>query len=142
MRHDVLLRLAWGVATAALAAFLVFEAVKHGGAVAWAAVGGLLAPDLAILAQVGAGPHRHGVLHPRVVRAYNLTHHLVPPLVVLAVTSFVPGATVWFVAALGWLVHGTLDRTLGLAPRRPDGTSTWAPALRSATYGPQWRFRA
>jgi hypothetical protein len=57
-------RVLWGVATAALAAFLVFEAVKHGGAVAWAAVAGVLAPDLAFLAGIGAGPTPHATLAP------------------------------------------------------------------------------
>lgn len=142
MRRDVRLRAAWGVATLALGGFLVFEAATHGGAVAWAAVGGVLAPDLAFLAAIGGGPHHPAALPARAVRPYNLTHHWLPPLVVLAVTAFWPGSPAAFVAALGWLMHGALDRALGLAPRRTDGTSVWGPAIGSATYGPQRRFRA
>ncbi len=132
-------RTAWAVVAAALVAFAVFEAVKHGGWIAAAVVVGAVAPDLTLLVGAGGGPVPHGHLPRAAVRPYNLAHHPLPPLLLVAVTSFVPGAAAVFAVGLAWLAHIAVDRACGYGPRRPDGSragddgrvSTTAPRLPS-----------
>lgn len=115
-------RAAW----AALGAFLLigalFEAVKHGGWVIPAVVAGGLVPDLSFLVDA-SGPHRPGQLPRGTVRAYNLLHRPILPIVVMAIPVALGagGTAVPFTFGLAWLAHIALGRAVGYGLRAPDG---------------------
>ena len=115
--RTALTRCAW----AATAAATLWAAVRVDG---WSAsiVVFLLLPDVPLMAGGGAGLER-GQLHPRAVPWYNATHH--PLLAALAVGATAVllryGATLPVVAALAWLSHIALDRSLGYGLRDRDG---------------------
>lgn len=101
---------------AALVAVLAGYALFAQGAPWWAAVLGLVAPDLSLVAyRAGAGIG--GVL-------YNLAHFAVLPMAGLLVGSLVgPGAgmAAWSAAMLGWILHISVDRALGFGLKGPGG---------------------
>ncbi|MFD1658308.1 DUF4260 family protein [Streptomyces caeni] len=116
-------RVAWGLLSALLLIWVVFEAVKHGGWVIVAAVAGVVAPDLSFL--VGAsGPHGHGQLPRKTVPVYNFVHR---PVVALAVmlTCLVPDspgvAVPLFTFGLAWMQHIASDRAFGFGLRTAEG---------------------
>jgi Domain of unknown function (DUF4260) len=111
-------RIAHGVLTATLLAFLAFETVEHG---LWgAALFGVLAPDLTLLFGGGRNLAR-GQLHPRAVGAYNAAHRFWGPLALMAAASADLIAPGWLVIGLAWALHVALDRTAGYGLRTPEG---------------------
>src|SRR4051794_26768853 len=89
-------RAAFGLVALALAVLLAVAIAEHGY---WAAaLIGLLAPDLALLAGVGAGLER-GQIHSRGVGVYNAVHRVWGPLALMALA-------VTGILGLGWLVLG------------------------------------
>ena len=100
-----------------LLAALVIEA---GGSGHWeAAVAGLVAPDLALIAGAARGL-APGQIHPRAVGAYNAVHRWWPPLALLAVTA-VTGPPALFAGALAWAAHVAVDRACGYGLRDANG---------------------
>jgi hypothetical protein len=116
-------RIAWGLLSAVLLVWAVFEAAKYGGWVIVAAVAGVIAPDLSFL--VGAsGPHQHGQLPRKAVPFYNLLHR--PAVAVLIMlTCLIPDspaiAVPLFNFGLAWLQHIASDRAFGFGLRTADG---------------------
>ncbi|MEV5986213.1 DUF4260 family protein [Streptomyces sp. NPDC052051] len=116
-------RVAWGLLSAFLLIWVVFEAVKYGGWAIVAAIAGVIAPDLSFFAG-GKGPHQHGQLPRRAVPFYNLLHRISVALAVM-LTCLIPGASAasvpLFTFGLAWTQHITSDRALGFGLRTPDG---------------------
>ncbi|GGZ82941.1 DUF4260 family protein [Streptomyces bluensis] len=116
-------RVAWGLLSAVLLVFAVFEATKYGGWVVVAALAGAVAPDLSFLLGL-SGPHQHGQLPRRAVPVYNLLHRPVVAIVVM-LTCLIPEspsvAVPLFNFGLTWLLHITVDRALGFGLRTADG---------------------
>jgi hypothetical protein len=112
-------RLAYGALAMLLLAAIVLEAAKYGAGY-WQLAAFGLGPDLALLN--GAGPNlQKGQLHPRGVRVYNLVHRYWLPLTlgVLASLDVVPLG--YFIGALAWAFHISLDRAVGYGLRTADG---------------------
>lgn len=81
----------------------------------------VLAPDLlgyVPASFMGAAPEK-GALPPRGVWLYNLWHTYTIPLALGAALTVAAGAVPWWL--LGWLIHITLDRSLGFGLRAVDG---------------------
>jgi hypothetical protein len=77
-------------------------------------------PDLALF--YGAAPGlAKGQLHPRAVGLYNLLHRCWGPiaLVVVATLGWIPLG--FFIGALAWALHISVDRALGYGLRTRDG---------------------
>ena len=115
-------RVGWGVLGLLGLGFVVFESVTHGGWVTAATVLGIVGPDLAFLAAIGAEPTPQGVLPRRVVPVYNALHRVVGPLLLLAVSLLPAVPLPVFVLAIAWLTHIAVDRAAGYGLRAPDGT--------------------
>jgi hypothetical protein len=99
-------RLAYAALAGLLLAAIVFEAVKHGTGYWQIAFFGL-APDLALV--YGAAPNlAKGQLHPRAVG-----------LALLGVFGVV--SLGYFIGALAWMFHISLDRAVGYGLRTRDG---------------------
>ena len=116
--HRSTRRVAWGALTLALLLAVVLELVRHGTGY-WQAAAFGFGPDLSLL--VGASPGlARGQLHPRAVPLYNAVHLVLGPLVLaLAAAFFLPLG--FFVGALAWGLHVSLDRSVGYGLRTPDG---------------------
>jgi hypothetical protein len=111
------------VAYAALAALLlvaiVVEAAKHGTGYWQIAVFGL-GPDLALF--YGAAPNlAKGQLHPRAVWAYNVMHRYWLPLALAVIAALGVVSVGYFIGALAWAFHISLDRAVGYGLRTRDG---------------------
>ncbi|OYN99065.1 hypothetical protein CGZ94_06475 [Enemella evansiae] len=122
-----MIRMLWGSVGVAVLAFAVFEAVKYGGWTWLALAFGVLGPDLAFLAGLGADPREtgRGRLAPKAVPAYNLAHRAWLPILFLVVVSLLPIAHAvfvpWFVFGLAWLTHIAIDRAAGYGLRDAEG---------------------
>ena len=118
-RRRLRLRHLWIVPGLAIAIFGNGEAQRLGvGIAALVAFG--IAPDLPRLLGLGQ-PHVRGQMPARAVRAFNLAHHPVAPLVVivLAVTGVLP--PIFYVASLVWLGHIVIGLGVGDRVRDRDG---------------------
>jgi hypothetical protein len=112
-------RLAYAVTALALITAVVFETRQQDTGL-WQAFAFGFGPDLALFLGVGAGLDR-GQIHPRAVPAYNLVHmyYLPVALAIAAAVGLVPLG--YFVGALAWAFHISLDRTVGYRLRSLDG---------------------
>ncbi|MFF4650455.1 DUF4260 family protein [Streptomyces sp. NPDC001380] len=91
-----------------------------GGAATWTFWAALIAPDTALLYDMDhAGPER-GQLSPRAARLYNLLHHPMLPVTMIAVGAATFGQPL-IVAGLAWGAHIGIDRALGYGFRLEDG---------------------
>ena len=112
-------RLAYATLAGLLLVAIVFEAVKHGTGYWQIAFFGL-APDLALV--YGAAPDlAKGQLHPRAVWAYNLLHRYWLPVVLALLAAFGVVSLGYFIGALAWMFHISLDRAVGYGLRTRDG---------------------
>ncbi|WP_424187554.1 DUF4260 family protein [Actinokineospora sp. G85] len=129
-------RVCWGLGGAFLAAFGVFEMVKHGGGAWVTGLAGAIGPDLALLLGITAKGLAPRQLSPKAVAAYNATHHWLPPTAVLVWFTVVPETNVQaatgFTLGLTWLAHIGLDRAAGYWPRARDGFQRWESASAAA----------
>ncbi|MDP9224988.1 MAG: DUF4260 family protein, partial [Actinomycetota bacterium] len=57
----------------------------------------------------------------RAVPLFNVTHHPVPPLVVLGLAAVSILSPFWFVGALAWFSHIVVDRAFGHGLRTAGG---------------------
>jgi deazaflavin-dependent oxidoreductase (nitroreductase family) len=113
------LRHLWVVPGLAIAFFANGQAEHFGvGIVPLLAFG--IAPDLTRLLGLGQ-PHAHGQMAARAVPSFNLMHHPVPPLVVLAITATGVVPPVLYVGALVWLAHIVVGVGIGDRLRDRDG---------------------
>jgi deazaflavin-dependent oxidoreductase (nitroreductase family) len=118
-RRRLRLRHVWLAPGLAIAVFANMQATDLGvGIVPLLAFG--IAPDLPRLLGLGQ-PHAPGQMAARAVPAFNLMHHPLPPLAVLAlaVTGVLPPAS--YVGAIAWLGHLVLGLGIGDRLRRRDG---------------------
>jgi hypothetical protein len=79
-----------------------------------------IAPDFPRLLGLGQ-PHTNGQMPARVVPPFNLMHHPVPPLAVLALTAIGIVSPVMYVGAIVWLGHIVLGLGVGDRVRGRDG---------------------
>ena len=118
-RPRLRLRHLWIVPGLAIAFFANGQAEHVGvGIVPLIAFG--IAPDLTRLLGLGQ-QHVHGQMAARAVPTFNLMHHPVPPLVVLALTATGIVPPVLYVGALVWLGHIVVGVGIGDRLRGPDG---------------------
>jgi len=110
-----------GYATLALLFLVgaVLEAVRHGTGY-WQLAAFALGPDLALFYGAAAGLAK-GQLHPRAVPLYNLLHRYLLPFLLGVLASFGLVPLGFFVGALAWAFHISLDRALGYGLRTRDG---------------------
>ncbi len=87
-----------------------------------------IVPHLTVLVGIGQ-PHAPGQLAPRAVPLFNVMHHPVPPLAVLALAAAGILPPFWFVGALAWLSHIVVDRAFGDGLRTTDGVRRVRSAL-------------
>ena len=116
------LRLLWLVPGLAIGVYAGRQAEEHGMGLAGLAI--LLTfgivPHLPVL--LGRSqPHAPGQLAPRAVPLFNATHHPVPPMVVLLLSTAGILAPMWAVAAFAWLSHLVADLAFGDGLRTRDG---------------------
>jgi hypothetical protein len=98
---------------------IVLEAVKHGTGWWQFAVFGI-GPDLALFYGIGANLEK-GQLHRRAVPLYNLVHRYWLPLALATVAAVGRQTRGYFVGALAWAFHISVDRTVGYGLRTRDG---------------------
>lgn len=111
-------RAAFGLVALGLAAVLALVIAEHGY---WAAaLTGLLAPDLALLAGAGAGLE-HGQIHARGVGVYNAVHRVWGPLALMALAATGLLGLGWLVLGLAWGTHVAVDRVAGYGLRDRRG---------------------
>jgi hypothetical protein len=87
----------------------------------WVIATGVIGPDLAFLAAIGAPTPQRGIMPARAVRPYNLLHHPAGPIAAIAISLILndPAATA---LGLTWASHILWDRGLGYGLRAPDGS--------------------
>ena len=112
-------RVAYATLGALLLVALVLETAGHGTGYWQIAVFGL-GPDMALFFGAGTGLAK-GQLHPRAVGLYNLLHRFWGPLLLGALASFGLIPFGYFVGALAWGAHISLDRAVGYGLRTRDG---------------------
>lgn len=112
-------RLAYAGLTALLLAALVAEATKLGTGY-WQIGVFALGPDLALFAGASRGLEP-GRLHPRAVWLYNSLHRFWGPFALATLASFGLVPLGFFIGALAWGLHISLDRAVGYGLRTRDG---------------------
>jgi hypothetical protein len=91
-----------------------------GGVAGWTYWASLLAPDIALFYDLrNAGPAQ-GQLSPKAARLYNLLHHPLVPVALVAAGVSTANQPL-LVAGLAWGAHVALDRALGYGFRLKDG---------------------
>lgn len=95
-----------------------------------------IVPDLPRLLAVGQR-HERGQLPTRAVPLFNLLHHPVPPLALLALTTVGVLSPVWLVGSIAWLGHIVIGLAIGDRLRTRDGfvRSHWVVDLRPTPAG-------
>jgi deazaflavin-dependent oxidoreductase (nitroreductase family) len=113
------LRHLWVVPGLAIAVFANMQAGQLGVGIIPLLVFGIV-PDLTRLLGLGQ-PHAHGQMAARAVPAFNLMHHPLPPLAVLALAAAGVLPPVLYVGALAWLGHIVVGLGVGDRLRSGDG---------------------
>jgi Domain of unknown function (DUF4260) len=109
-----------GYAAAGLAAAVIGIGVvitRH--AAWWPLVVFAIAPDITLLIGGGRGLQK-GQLNPTAVPFYNAVHRYWGPAVLLALMLLLQNAA-WVGAALAWIAHVSVDRSLGFGLRTAKG---------------------
>lgn len=113
------LRHAWLIPGLAIAVYANALAGQHGVALLVILAFGIV-PHLPVLLGVGQ-PHARGQMAARAVPLFNLTHHPVPPLVVIALAAAGLLSPFWLVGGLAWFSHIVMDLGFGHGLRTADG---------------------
>jgi hypothetical protein len=107
------------------AAFIVLGAaallVIDDRAAWWVIAAGVIGPDLAFLAAIGAPAPQPRLMPARAVRSYNLLHHPAGPAAATAISAILGDLTA-IALSLTWASHLLWDRGLGYELRAPDGS--------------------
>lgn len=112
---DVIARLGWGALSLA-AGWGLWQAA---GAAFGAGLAAALFPDVALFYGMPPGLTR-GQLAPRAVPLYNALHAPWVPLALLAACT-AAGSVLLVAVGLGWALHISVDRAVGIGPRTPEG---------------------
>jgi hypothetical protein len=112
-------RFSYAGLTVLLLAALVFEVARHGTGY-WQLGAFGLGPDLALFVGASRGLRR-GQLHPRAVPLYNALHRFWGPLALACLASLGVVPLGFFIGALAWGLHVSLDRAVGYGLRTRDG---------------------
>jgi hypothetical protein len=112
-------RLAYAALATLLLTAIVLEAVKHGTGW-WQFAVFAVGPDVALFYGIGTDLEK-GQLHARAVPLYNLLHRYWLPLVLAAVAVVGLLPIGYFIGALAWAFHISVDRTVGYGLRTRDG---------------------
>lgn len=104
-----------GLAAAAIGIGVV--SAQH--AVWWPLVVFAIAPDITLLIGGGRGLQK-GQLNSAVVPFYNAVHRYWGPAVLLVLMLLLHNPA-WAAAALAWIAHISVDRSLGFGLRTADG---------------------
>jgi deazaflavin-dependent oxidoreductase (nitroreductase family) len=132
-RRRLRLRHVWIIPGLAVAFYANGEAQRLGvGILPLLAFG--IAPDLPRLLGVGQ-PHAAGQMAARALPAFNLMHHPLPPLALLALAAVGALPPVLYVGALAWLGHLVLGFGIGDRRRGRDGFLRPLPAIRRRAAG-------
>ena len=123
----------WIVPGLAIAVFASGQAQAHGIGIVPLLIFTIV-PDLPRLLGIGQS-HAHGQLTPRAVPLFNLLHHPVLPLAVLARATAGFLSPFWMVGALAWIGHLGIGLGIGDRLRTRDGflRSHWIVDLPSAS---------
>ena len=113
------LRHLWLIPGLAIAVYANDLGGQHGvGLAALLAFG--IVPHLPVLLGVGQ-PHAPGQMAARAVPLFNVMHHPIRPLGILALAIGGILSPFWLVGALVWFSHIVADLAFGLGLRTPDG---------------------
>lgn len=113
------LRHLWLIPGLAIAIYANALGGQHGvGLAALLAFG--IVPHLPVLLGIGQ-PHAPGQMAARAVPSFNVMHHPILPLVVLALALAGILSPFWLVGALVWFAHIVADRAFGFGLRTADG---------------------
>jgi hypothetical protein len=127
----------WIVPGLAIAVFASMQAQERGLGIVPLLIFTIV-PDLPRLLGIGQ-PHAHGQLAPRAVPLFNLLHHPLVPLAVLALAAAGVLSPLWLVGAVAWVGHLVIGLGIGDRLRTHDGflRSHWildlGPAPRGAS---------
>ena len=118
-RPRLLLRHGWVVPGLVIAVYANTLAGAHGiGLLTVLAFG--IVPHLPVLLGIGR-PHAHGQMPVRAVPLFNLMHHPVLPLAVVALAAAGILSSLWLVGGLVWFSHIVMDLAFGQGLRTADG---------------------
>src|SRR3954447_5762389 len=109
----------WLVPGLAIAFYANGQAGVHGLGLAPVLIFGIV-PHLPVLLALRQ-PHAPGQLGRRAVPLFNLMHHPVVPVTLLAVAATGVLSAFWLVGAMAWLSHIVVDWALGDGLRSRDG---------------------
>src|SRR5436190_1365844 len=112
-------RILYAALTVALVAALALEMAVTDTSW-WLVVVFLLGPDVALVLGIGGGLEK-GQLHPRAVPLYNFLHRFWAPLALGVLATFGVVSIGFFVGALAWGFHISVDRAVGYRLRTRDG---------------------
>jgi hypothetical protein len=112
-------RAAYALLALLLLVSIALEVVKHGTGY-WQLAAFGLGPDLALFYGAAANLEK-GRLHPRAVPLYNLLHRFWLPLALAVLAAFGLLPLGYFIGALTWAFHISLDRAVGYGLRTRDG---------------------
>jgi hypothetical protein len=118
-RPRLSLRHGWVVPGLVIAVYANALAGQHGiGLLVVLAFG--IVPHLPVLLGIGQ-PHAEGQMAGRAVPLFNLSHHPIPPLVVVGLAAVGVLSPLWLVGGLIWFSHIVMDMAFGQGPRTADG---------------------
>jgi hypothetical protein len=118
-RPRLSLRLGWIVPGLSIAVYANGLAGQHGiGLLVVLAFG--IVPHLPILLGIGRS-HADGQMAGRAVPLFNLTHHPIPPLLVVGSAAAGVLSPLWLVGGLIWFSHIVMDMAFGQGLRTADG---------------------
>ncbi len=118
-RPRLALRHGWLVPGLAIAVYANALAGQHGIALLAVLAFGIV-PHLPVVLGVGQ-PHAHGQMAVRAVPLFNLMHHPVLPLAVVAMAAAGILSSLWLVGGLVWFSHVVMDLAFGQGLRTADG---------------------
>jgi hypothetical protein len=118
-RPRLSLRHGWLVPGLAIAVYASALAGQHGiGLLVVLAFG--IVPHLPVLLGVGQ-PHAQGQMAGRAVPLFNVMHHPIPPVAMVALAAAGILSPFWLVGGLIWLSHIVMDLGFGHGLRTADG---------------------
>jgi hypothetical protein len=109
----------WLIPGLAIAVYANGQAGEHGLGLGPLLFFGIV-PHLPALLGVGE-PHTRGQMAARAVPLFNVMHHPVPPLVLIALAAAGVLPPFWLVGGLAWFSHVVVDLAFGSGLRTADG---------------------